>query len=189
MATVYEIVNGISQAMTLSHDGALDSDGEPVKIGLKREEGDPILDSRIIDGFKCKISGNKLILNYQCEINMKDAHDKNFESDIKETIGKCAKWLKSEYKKITKNALTLSENGETDILIQATSRVRVWVEATQIYIIAGIKNEYEQKRTVDGAIKNWLQQTKGKKPDNVTAKKDTFKHFEPWNIQKGIRNK
>ena len=38
MATVLEIVRGISQAMSNTHDGALDENGEPVKIGLRREE-------------------------------------------------------------------------------------------------------------------------------------------------------
>ena len=44
MATTLEIVNGISQVLANTYDGALDENGEPVKIGLKREEGHPILD-------------------------------------------------------------------------------------------------------------------------------------------------
>ena len=39
MASVLEIVNGISQVLANSYDGTTDEDGEPVKIGLKREEG------------------------------------------------------------------------------------------------------------------------------------------------------
>ena len=38
MAEVLDIVRGISQVMANTHDGALDENGEPVKIGLKREE-------------------------------------------------------------------------------------------------------------------------------------------------------
>ena len=85
MATTLEIIRGISQALAYSYDGAHDArytdDGEAHTIGLKREEGDPILDSRVIDGFKVKISGNKLCIHYQSEVKLKDVHDKNFESD------------------------------------------------------------------------------------------------------------
>ena len=46
MATVYEIVQGLSQAAANAYDGALDENGEPLLAGLKREEGNPILDKR-----------------------------------------------------------------------------------------------------------------------------------------------
>ena len=71
MATTMEIVNGISQVMANSYDGALDEKGEPIKVGLKREEGHPINDSRVMDGFNIakfikkeykKITGNALSL-------------------------------------------------------------------------------------------------------------------------------
>ena len=39
MATTLEIINGISQVLANTYDGALDESGEPVKIGLRREEG------------------------------------------------------------------------------------------------------------------------------------------------------
>ena len=50
MATTLEIINGISQVLANSYDGALDESGEPVKIGLRREEGNPLIDHRVIDG-------------------------------------------------------------------------------------------------------------------------------------------
>ena len=53
MATVYEIVQGLSQAAANAYDGALDESGEPLKAGLQREE-DPILDKRVMDGFNVK---------------------------------------------------------------------------------------------------------------------------------------
>ena len=48
MATVYEIVQGLSQAAANAYDGALDEKGEMLEAGLQREEGDPILDKRVI---------------------------------------------------------------------------------------------------------------------------------------------
>ena len=47
MATILDIARGISQVVANTYDGALDEKGEPIKIGLKREEGDPINDSRV----------------------------------------------------------------------------------------------------------------------------------------------
>ena len=60
MASVLDIVRGISQAAANAYDGSHDeryaADGKARKIGLNREEGDPILDSRVMDGFKVKFS-------------------------------------------------------------------------------------------------------------------------------------
>ena len=59
MASVLDIVRGISQAAANAYDGSQDEkyslDGEARKIGLKREEGDPIIDSRVVDGFNVRI--------------------------------------------------------------------------------------------------------------------------------------
>ncbi len=52
MADVLEIVRGISQVMANAYDGAMDENGEPIKIGLKREEEVAITDKRVMDGFK-----------------------------------------------------------------------------------------------------------------------------------------
>ena len=54
MATTSEIVNAISQVLANTYDGALDESGEPVKIGLRREEGNPLIDHRVMDGFGIK---------------------------------------------------------------------------------------------------------------------------------------
>ena len=112
MATVYEIIQGINQAAANAYDGAHDkrysSDGEEYKAGLKREEGDCIVDSRVMDGFNVRVSGNKLVLSYQAEITMKDFHDNSFEDDVKSTLNDVIKYLKKEYKKITGNSLSLA---------------------------------------------------------------------------------
>ena len=60
---VVDIVKGISQAAGEAYDGALDDNGEPIKVGLKREEGNPNLDKRVIDGFGVKVSGKTLIVS------------------------------------------------------------------------------------------------------------------------------
>ena len=49
MADVLKIVRGISQVMANTYDGALDENGDPIAIGLKREEGIPLIDQRVQD--------------------------------------------------------------------------------------------------------------------------------------------
>ena len=71
---VVDILRGISQAAAGMYDGATDEDGEPVKIGLKREEGNPMLDKRVIDGCKVRCSGKTLIVSYHSELLLKDVY-------------------------------------------------------------------------------------------------------------------
>ena len=177
MATTMEIVRGISQVMANSHDGALDDKGEPIKVGLKREEGDPITDSRIMDGFKVSLYGNQLCLHYHSEINLKDTHDKNFESDLEQMISDIAKFIKKEYKKITGSSLSLKAVGEVDAIVQNTSRVRTWVQAKQYFDIGGVDAEAvsgESKDSVDSKFKSFLDQGGwGKKAKNDKRKEPT----------------
>ena len=138
---ILDIVRGISSAAALGYDGALDSDGQPLKIGLKREEGDLVLDKRVIDGFKVSIAANV----------------------------------------ITGNSLTLTKEGEADVLVQSISKVRSVVNATQKYKIGGIPDEPSLGATADErlstAIKDWIGFGKDKypntkNPSNVKGKRD-----------------
>ena len=190
MASTLDIVNGISQVMSNTHDGALDADGEPIKIGLKREDGDPINDSRVMDGFTAKVYGDKLCIGYHSEINIKDVHNKDFEPDIEQMIEDVASFLKKEFKKITGNKLSLKKEGEPDILVQNLSRVRSTVVAKGHYTISNIDAETitePSEDRLDDSIKKWLELGKGKKPQNDTRKADTFDHFDATNIKSGIR--
>ena len=78
MATVYEIVEGLSQAAANAYDGATDDKGEPLKAGLQREEGDPILDKRVMDGFGIKFYGNMTCLSYMSEVQLKEVYAQGF---------------------------------------------------------------------------------------------------------------
>jgi hypothetical protein len=184
MATTLEIIQGLQQAAANSYDGAHDarytSDGEEHKAGLKREEGDAVLESRAIDGFKITISGDKLRVLYQYEGMIKEVHDSEFESEIKRQVASVVRYLKSEYKKITGDGITLSKDGEVDILVEYISRIRTSVRATQTFKIGGMKGVDQQgtRRAldVDSAVENWLAIGKDKypgtkKPQNVTRKK------------------
>ena len=139
MASVLEIINGISQVMANTYDGATDENGEPIKIGLKREEGHPINDSRVMDGFKVKMYPGQIAIHYHAEVKLKDIYDSGFESEIDSMIGEIAKFLKKEYKKITGSALNLKPTGEVKITAQSTSKVRNWIEAQRYFDCSGLK--------------------------------------------------
>jgi len=177
MATTLEIVRGISQVMANSHDGALDDKGEPIKVGLKREEGDPITDSRVMDGFSVSLYGDQLCIHYHAELKLKDVHDKDFESDLEKMIGDIAKFIKKEYKKTTGSALSIKKVGDLDAIVQNTSRVRTWVQAKQYFDIGGIDADPvkgESKDSVDAKFNSFLDQGGwGKKAKNDKRKKPT----------------
>ena len=82
--TTLEVIRGLAQAAADSYDGALDENGERIDIGLKRDEGHPVLDSRTMDGFKVKFMGNQLCVLYQSDIKLKDVHGGKFEKEIVE---------------------------------------------------------------------------------------------------------
>jgi len=163
MATTMEIVRGISQVMANTHDGALDDKGEPIKVGLKREEGHPIHDSRVMDGFKVSFHGPQLCIHYHSELKLKDVYANGFESDLEQMIADIAKFIKKEYKKITGSALSLKSAGDVDAIVQQTSRVRTWVQAKQYFDIGGIDSDTEainssSEDSVDSKFKSFLDQ-------------------------------
>ena len=157
-----DVIRGIAQAAANSYDGALDEQGEPIKIGLKREEGNPMLDSRVMDGFKVRLSGDKLIVSYQSDIKLKDVYKGNFQNEIENIMSDIVSFLKKEYKKITGKALALKAVGECDSLVQSTSRVRVFVNASKTYQIGAIgdveENEKPSKERLEGSFKSFLDQ-------------------------------
>lgn len=157
-----DIVRGISQAACSAYDGALDEKGEPIKIGLKREEGNPMVDSRTMDGFKVRIDGARLIVSYHSDILLKDVYGGNLENECEKTMGDIVRFLKKQYKKVTGNALTLTDPTECDVLVQSTSRVRVFLTATKVYNIGGMdgaENHSEPSDDrLDDSFKRFLQQ-------------------------------
>ena len=181
-SNIIDIVNGISQAAANAYDGALDEKGELIKTGLTREEGDPILDKRVMDGFSVTMSGNILILKYQGEIMLRDVYKGDFEGEIAQRLQDIISFLKKEYKKITGKSVTLTkEDKEPDILVQSLSHKRSWCQANQKFKIGGMPDEPEMGITVEErlstAMKNWLGMGKDKfpntkKPKNVKGKRD-----------------
>tara|TARA_R100001509_G_scaffold25688_1_gene13493 strand:+ start:500 stop:1048 length:549 start_codon:yes stop_codon:yes gene_type:complete len=181
MATTLEIIRGISQAAANAYDGAhmegYSSDGKAREIGLKREEGNPLIDKRVMDGFGVRFYGDKLCITYHSEIKLKEVYGSSFESDTESMINDIAKFLKKEYKAVTGDTLTLTPDGETEIIVQNTSRVRTWCQAHRLYKIGALK-EVEAVRApsegkMDVAYRNFIEQGGflGKRPQNDSRKK------------------
>jgi len=183
MATTLEIVTGIHQAAANAYDGSHDErfTGEDLakKIGLRREEGCSLKDSRVIDGFNVKVMGNQLTLIYHTEFTSKEAHNSSLESDIEQTIADIVKFLKSEYRKSAEGTLSLSEPSEVQIDMQYISRRRVSVIATQSFTIGGVDAEPVGAGTpedrLDKSIKDFLSlgAEQAKKPSNYTSKNES----------------
>jgi len=176
--TTQEIIKALSQAAAV-YDGARDQDGEPIKAGLKREEGNPILDSRCVDGFKIKIQGNIMVLVYHCECLLQDIHQmgiEKYENEIEGHIKDIVNFIKKDYKNHAKGSVSLTQEGETDIVIDPVSRVRTSVRALAKFKIGGIKemDEMPGKRPERDDIKkyNELGGFGGKRPSNDSRKKD-----------------
>jgi len=158
MATTLEVVQGISQVMANTFDGALDKDGTPVKTGLKREQEFELNDRRIIDGFKVKLQGNNLVLVYHSECSLKEVHDPKFEQEVEQTVNDVVKYLKREYKKVTGNSLNLKQKGKMDLRTESASRVRNWVIAQCVYEIKNIEGLTKKKpRSLESSVKDWLK--------------------------------
>ena len=174
-----EIIQGLAQASANAYDGAHDErftlDGQVRKVGLQREEGCPIMDSRVNDGFSVKFYGSKLCINYQSDIRLKDVHGGKFEQDIARQLNEIKKFLQKEYKAVTGNSVTLTSDGEPKILVQSTSRVRTFVQAYQHYKISGVKEEPILDPAVEDSRKitrKFIEQFKAaKRPNNEFIKK------------------
>jgi hypothetical protein len=188
MTTTLEIIRGISQAAANAYDGALNDKGEPLEVGLKREEGHPILDKRVMDGFSVKFYGPLLCIHYHAEVNLKQVHGKSFENEIEQMIQDIASFLKKEYKKVTGNTLSLTKEGDSNIHLEYMSRVRCWARAVCYYKIGGLDDMPEVKKESEDRIeknfKDWLGQETDKKPDNVKRPKEEQASFMPWNSSK-----
>ncbi len=145
MSTTLEIIDCISQVLSNTHDGAIDENGEPVKIGLRREEGSPLYDQRIMDGFAASVAGSRLHIKYHAEIPLKEVHQNNFEGEMESMVEKVKSFIQKEYKKIKKDGLTLSEPSEVDVLVEYISRIRTSVKVHKCWSIGGIPVEPERE--------------------------------------------
>ena len=170
MATTLEIFNAISKVLSNSYDGALDESGEPVKIGLRREEGDPLVDARVMDGFGASVSGGRLHIKYHAEIPLKEVHANGFEGEMESMVEKVKSFIQKEYNKIAKGSLSLSDPSEVDVLVEYISRIRCSVKVHKCYKIGGIPVEPEKEIDPEFEKMVALGGLGGKRPQNEKIK-------------------
>jgi hypothetical protein len=181
-STTLEIIQGLSQAASNAYDGSHDErfviDGQDKKVGLKREDGCPIMDKRVMDGFNVRFYGDSMILAYQGDVMLKEVYGGTFETDIESMLNEIKGWLEKEYTKVTGNSVKLTSKGEPNILVQSTSRVRNWVEANQHFKIGGIESMPILEPSVDATrdvTRKFLEQFSDKRPKNDTRTKGANK--------------
>ena len=138
MANVAEVISGLAQAAANAYDGALDENGEPLELGLKREENRGMYDRPQMDGFKVSFAANQMIVKYTAEVMLQEVHPRNkFENEIENKFGDIAKFLKKEYKRLRKEAVSFSPLGNASVVLNSTSAIRSWVEARKVYSLGG----------------------------------------------------
>ena len=180
MATVYDIVKGINQAAANAYDGAqkarFTNKEKDDLIGLKREEGCPITDSRVMDGFKVRIAGPVLIVSYQSEMPIKSFHNTKLGDEMEAVFRDIVKYLKKEYQNINNEALSLTPVGPCNILLQNMSKVRTFVTCHKNYKIGNMKGtpavDEPSENQLENNFRKFLDQSSDKKPENVTRPND-----------------
>ena len=187
------VLNGLSQVIgELCYDGAYDKEGNLVEIGLRREEGHPILDSRVMDGFNVKVMADTLCISYHMEdSSMKSVHDNKFESNIDSTISEVKSFIEKQFRKNTGKSLSLKENGEVCIEVNPLSRVRVQVLAKKFYSIGALSevesNEGSDESRVDKSIRDFLSLKNDKKSKNDKSPSNSVDPFNPNKMKFGSR--
>ena len=177
MATTLEIINGISQVLAKGYDGALDENGEPLKVGLKREEGNPLIDPRVIDGFGVKFESNCICITYSSEIRLKEVYGGTLENDVSSKISDVAAFIKKEYRALTKSGLTLTADGDVNVLVQPVSRIRTLVTAVQKFKIGGVEEQTSERENLE------IPTTpEAKKTPNDKRKSDPFEVFKAYDF-------
>ena len=163
MANILDVVQTIQNIVsTKGYDGALDEEGKPVKIGLKREVENVVTDSRLVDGFSVRFQGQNLVLGYSSECSIKQVQKPNFEGMVEQHIADIISFIQKEYKAAAGSTLRLTKEGETDILVQKMSNFRTWFQSSCIYKIGGVEGILEEDKPADinENIKNWLKAAK-----------------------------
>ena len=113
---------------------------------------------------------------------MKEVYASDFEGEMEQRLTDIAGWLKKEYKKITGKSVSLTEEGEIDVFVQNSSRVRTWVQAKKHYKVGGLAEEMNDDNSgntnpLEANWKSFLDQggwngNGGTRPSNDTRKKE-----------------
>ena len=92
-------------------------------------------------------------------------------------ISDIAKFLKKEYRALTKSSLSLTSEGEVEVLVQPISRVRTLVTAQQKFSIGGINEESNDREDI-----KIPKSAEAKKTPNDKRKSDPYEAFKAYNF-------
>lgn len=180
MATVLEIIQGLSQVAANSYDGAHDEEGKKKETGLRRDEEVAIRDKRVLDGFKMRLhSGNKLCVMYTTEVLLRDVAEKGkYEDELKQNVEDVVSFIKKEFRKVTGSSLSLKElkDPPPQLEMMQTSLVRTEAKMICHYEVGGLSDPGEEvddhKKKLEKSFKKWLEQSSDKKPENDKRKSE-----------------
>lgn len=136
--SVYQVVQGIYEAIKNKHHGARDENGKLVEIGLKRED-QLITDQQVMDGFGVSMHGNLLIIKYHSVEPIASLHQKRFEKEVERRIDEIKRYIQKEFEKVTGSSLRLKESGDISILVESNNRVKIMVKAMMPYEVLNLK--------------------------------------------------
>ena len=125
------------------------------------------------NGFKVRFSGPNMIISYQSEVQLKEVYAGGFEDEINRRINEIKKFLQKEYKIITGNSVSLTKSGDSDMIVQSTSRIRCWVQAQCAYKIGKVDADeifQPSEPSVNEVTKKFLELATKKRPSNDTRK-------------------
>lgn len=160
MDKLLEIVEGISQILTTTHDAPSGQGGPSKPIGLMREKEVTMYETRTMDGFGVQFHGNMITIKYQAEVPLQLIHDKNFETDMRAIMKKISSYIKDEFKQLKKKNLKLTEYGDFKVMVQTTNRVKAIINTAQTYELSDVKSEDDNRAVLAQLTKNWLQKSK-----------------------------
>lgn len=179
MATVMEIIQGLSQVAANSYDGAKDEEGNLKQFGLKREEEVPLRDKRVIDGFSIRLhSGNKLCVAYTTEVLSRDLLESKgkYEDMLLQNVADVVSHIKKEFRKVTGTSLSLTElkDKQPEVEVIQTSRIRTEVKVKTHYEVGGLPDVHAEKDShkekILKGMEKWLALASDKRPDNDKRK-------------------
>ena len=133
MSSIEQVCKTINQIVTNVKDSiAYPPQGGPGGV-LKREEGNPITDYRVNDGFTVRFSNDKILIMYSLELPVKEYYKRDFEVNLEETLDELKKYIQKEYRKMTRQTLNLKAVGDMEHSSEYISNVKQFVTAHRTY--------------------------------------------------------
>ena len=177
-----QVLKDLSVAAGQLYDGAVDSKGEPVDLGLKRDSL-PDTNRKQFDAGKVRFAGDKVVVSYEAEITLKDVHKNGingFQNEMDDMIQKLVDGLKKNYRAQAGKSITLTAEGDgAKVDVEYVSRYRTLVHAVRSYKIAGLSDVVAatgaevNKREMADSYKKFLEQGGfGSRPKNDTRPKN-----------------